>query len=74
MIYLNGRLTPRAEVCLDPADRGLLLGDGLFETLPSHGGKPVRLAAHLARLEAGASALGISLPCPLDDLPYCRRC
>ncbi len=70
MIYLNGRLTPRAEVCLDPADRGLLLGDGLFETLPSHGGQTVRLDAHLKRLEAGAGALGISLPCPLDDLRH----
>ncbi len=64
MIYLNGRLTPRAEVCLDPADRGLLLGDGLFETLPSHGGKPVRLAAHLARLEAAQAR---------DRVPLRRR-
>ncbi len=36
-----------------PTDRGLLLGDGLFETVLAIDGEPVRLAAHLDRLAAG---------------------
>lgn len=62
MIYLNGRLVAAAEARIDPADRGLLLGDGLFETLRCVKGRPDRLDAHLARLEAGAAVLGIPLP------------
>lgn len=44
-------------------DRGLLLGDGLFETLLALDGQPVRLAAHLDRMSAGCLALGLP---PLD--------
>lgn len=40
-------------------DRGLLLGDGLFETLLAVGGAPVDLAAHLDRMAAGCAALGL---------------
>lgn len=64
MIFLNGRLVAAGEARIDPADRGLLLGDGLFETLRCAKGRPDRLEAHLARLEAGAAALGIALPIP----------
>lgn len=62
VIYLNDRLIAAEEARIDPAERGLLLGDGLFETLLCRGGRIVRLAAHLARLEAGAAVLGIPLP------------
>lgn len=44
-------------------DRGLLLGDGLFETLLAIDGEPVRLAAHLDRMAAGCEVLGLP---PLD--------
>jgi branched-chain amino acid aminotransferase len=46
-------------------DRGLLLGDGLFETVLLRNGRPFRLGRHLARLEEGASRVGIPVP---DDL------
>jgi 4-amino-4-deoxychorismate lyase len=49
--------------CLDPADRGLAYGDGLFETLRVEAGRVVFLDLHLARLQAGARALDI----PLDS-------
>lgn len=68
MIFLNGQLVPRAGPSIDAADRGLLLGDGLFETLPSHDGHPNRLEAHLARLEAGAAVLSIPTPLSLGAL------
>lgn len=46
-------------------DRGLLLGDGLFETVRLYCGRPFRLERHLARLERGASTVGIEVPADL---------
>ena len=61
-IYLNGRLMDPSEARIDPADRGLLLADGLFETLRAYGGKAFCLEAHLARLAAGCGLLGLPGP------------
>lgn len=47
-------------------DRGLHLGDGLFETILLTAGEPVRLDAHLARLARSAGILGITVPADLD--------
>ena len=65
LIHLNGALVSAAEARVDPADRGLTLGDGLFETIRARGGRPLRLAAHCARLRAGAEVL--DLPVPVSD-------
>ena len=46
-------------------DRGLLLGDGLFETLLWKDGALVLAEAHAARMAEGAAALG--LPAPAHD-------
>lgn len=43
-------------------DRGLLYGDGLFETIAVRGGVPCLWQAHLDRLDAGAARLGIPAP------------
>lgn len=43
-------------------DRGLLLGDGLFETLLARDGDLVALGAHLRRLAAGCATLGLPPP------------
>jgi branched-chain amino acid aminotransferase len=61
-LYLNGRILEASAAHIDPADRGLLLADGLFETLRAYDGRPFRLEAHLARLAAGAAVLGMPLP------------
>jgi len=62
LIHLNGRLVAAAEAGIDPADRGLTLGDGLFETMRARDGRPRRLEAHLARLRAGARVLDMAVP------------
>jgi branched-chain amino acid aminotransferase len=62
MIWLNGRLVAREQAHIDPADRGLLLADGLFETLRAYRGHVFKLEEHLQRLAAGAAELGIPLP------------
>jgi branched-chain amino acid aminotransferase len=61
-LWLNGQLIPTAAARLDPTDRGLLLGDGLFETMRAGGGRLPLLTRHLARLRAGAQVLGLSVP------------
>ncbi|HEY1385534.1 MAG TPA: aminotransferase class IV [Dongiaceae bacterium] len=65
MIWLNGRLVAREQAHIDIADRGLLLGDGLFETLRVYRGHVFKLEDHLGRLARGAAELGI--PLPLDE-------
>lgn len=47
-------------------DRGLHLGDGLFETILVAAGTPVRLDAHLQRMRRSADRLGIAVPADLD--------
>ncbi|RZJ84339.1 MAG: 4-amino-4-deoxychorismate lyase, partial [Brevundimonas sp.] len=39
-------------------DRGLLLGDGLFETVLAVDGELVGLAAHLDRMAGGCAVMG----------------
>src|ERR1700734_435616 len=61
-IWLNGALVSAEVARIDPADRGLLLGDGLFETLRVAEGQPRHAARHFARLQAGAHLLRLNLP------------
>ena len=67
-LWLNGRLLPADAARIDPADRGLLLGDGLFETMRAVGGRVPLLARHLARLRDGAALLGIPVPYADEEL------
>ncbi|MGH8251828.1 MAG: aminodeoxychorismate lyase [Steroidobacteraceae bacterium] len=55
---VNGREDGR----LDPADRGLHYGDGLFETLAVRNGRARFLDWHFERLAEGARRLGMPLP------------
>lgn len=43
-------------------DRGLLLGDGLFETILVRDGKAILFDEHVARLRAGCITLGLPAP------------
>jgi branched-chain amino acid aminotransferase len=73
MIWLNGRLVPRQQAHIDPADRGLLLADGLFETLRAYHGHAFRLEDHLQRMSAGAAELDIPLPLDLPGIAEAAR-
>ncbi len=55
-------------IAIDPTDRGLLLGDGLFETLLALDGKVQRPLVHLARMGLGCAALGLPAPCQDEAL------
>ncbi len=49
-------------------DRGLLYGDGVFETIAVYRGQPLLLEAHLARLSAGCKTLGFNSVPAIEDL------
>ena len=51
-----------AVTAIEPDDRGLAYGDGLFETIAVRHSKPLRWHAHLERLAEGAAQLGIASP------------
>ena len=70
IVYINGTLASSEEVHLDPWDRGLNLGDGLFETIRVHQGVAQRVFAHLKRLNHGAAVLGIPLGMVDEDLVH----
>ena len=54
---VNGRRTG-----VDPADRGLAYGDGLFETMAASDGRVRWLDYHLERLASGCRRLAIATP------------
>jgi len=61
-VHLDGRLIPAARARISALDRGLLYGDGLFETVRIYRGVPFALDDHLARLDNSSHLLGIDLP------------
>ncbi|MDB3952880.1 aminotransferase class IV [Alphaproteobacteria bacterium] len=66
--YLNGALIEEEKAKISVTDRGLTLGDGLFETVRARDGKPERLGAHIQRLFDGAAFLGITVPFNANQL------
>jgi len=56
----------KPDALVAPADRGLLYGDGLFETIAFHHGRSALWSLHMARLVAGCRRL--ALPPPHIDL------
>jgi len=71
-IWLNGKFT-EPEGAIDARERGALLGDGLFETIAVVNGAALRFERHMARLMAGAVALGIPLAYTPDALSDALR-
>lgn len=61
LIYINGKLVPRAEAKISVFDSGFLVGDGVWEAVRLHEGVLVFLAEHLDRLFQGARAIGLDL-------------
>ncbi len=67
MLWLNDRLRTPEEARIDPADRGLLLGDGLFETMAVVGGTIRRLDRHMDRLRDGCALLDLPRPARAEE-------
>ena len=58
----QGTWGPPGEMAIPLDDRGLLLADGVFETLLVAGGQAWLLAEHLGRWHQGAAILGLPAP------------
>jgi branched-chain amino acid aminotransferase len=61
-VWLDGALVPAADARISPFDHGLLVGDGVFETVRVYHGRPFAWRRHLDRLEHSASGLGLAVP------------
>ncbi len=60
-VYFNGEYLPKEQATIPLYDHGFLYGDGVFEGVRVYSGKVFELGAHVARLIAGARALGFLL-------------
>lgn len=67
-VLLDGNLIPFDEARVPILDRGLLYGEGVFDTMRVYDGRAFRLAEHLHRLVAGAETLGLRCPVGPSEL------
>ena len=61
-IWLNGELLEPERAVVSVFDHGMLVGDGVFETVKATGGEPFALTRHLRRLARSAAGLGLPEP------------
>lgn len=59
--YVNGKVTPAEKAVVSVFDRGIVLGDGLFETVRAVQGHPQFFPLHYKRLSKSARRLRIRL-------------
>ena len=68
--WLDGQLLESPEQpAIGVLDHGIIVGDGVFETIKIDGGSPFALTRHLDRLVRSAEGLGIGKP----DVPAIRE-
>lgn len=60
-MWFNGQPVRDSMLSLPPNDRGLLLGDGIFETIAVFNGRAIWLDEHLARMIAAAGLVGLNI-------------
>jgi branched-chain amino acid aminotransferase len=62
LLWLDGALVPATDAGVSPFDHGLLVGDGVFETLRVYDGVPFAWTRHHRRLVRSAGGLGLAAP------------
>lgn len=65
-VFLNGEFMLAEEAKISPMDRGFLFGDGIYEVIPTCGGKTVGFERHFQRMDSGLAAIGLNLGWELD--------
>ena len=60
-VLYNGQLLTKEEVQVSPFNRGMMYGDGCFDTLRSYKGKFLHLEDHFKRTKAAAEYLGMDV-------------
>lgn len=76
--WVGGRYVREDRAAVPVLDRGLLLGDGIFETVRVKAGQPEFFADHFARLESSTRLVRMRLPWSREELEticagVCRR-
>ena len=61
-VYLNDRIVQAERARISVFDRGFLYGDGVFETVRIHEGRPMWLDRHLTRLADSCRQIRMPLP------------
>jgi branched-chain amino acid aminotransferase len=61
MLYLNGRILPKAEATVSIYDSGFMLGDGVWEGIRLYNNRWAFLDEHLDRLAEAARAVDLSI-------------
>jgi branched-chain amino acid aminotransferase len=61
LIYLNGRVVPKAEAVVSVYDSGFMLGDGVWEGLRLYDGAWAFLDEHISRLFEAAKAIDLDI-------------
>jgi branched-chain amino acid aminotransferase len=61
-VWIDGALVDADAARVSPFDHGLLVGDGVFETIRVYGGQPFAWTRHLDRLAHSAAGLGLAVP------------
>lgn len=65
LVWFDGEVHAAHEPVVTALDRGLLVGDGVFDTCVIVDGRPFALRRHLARLQHSAALVGLPVP-PAD--------
>lgn len=65
-IVFDGELMPAEQPVVPVESRGLMYGDGVFETFRTYSGKTFLLQQHLNRMQKGMQTLGIAKPLDFD--------
>jgi branched-chain amino acid aminotransferase len=69
-VFVNGQFLPVSQATVSVQDRGLLYGDGLFETIRAEAGRPLWLRQHLGRLAQSAAVINLVPP---PNFPWERQ-
>ncbi len=61
-VYINGEELEQSQAGVELSNRGHQFGDGVYEVVAVWDGAPLKLEAHMERLENSARAIDIDLP------------
>ncbi|WP_445664905.1 aminotransferase class IV [Fodinibius sp. AD559] len=65
-LIFDGKITPADQPVVPVVSRGLMYGDGVFETLRAYHGKTLLFEDHIARLHSGMKVLGMEAESDLE--------
>ena len=68
LIYVNGKIVPKAQATVSVYDSGFMLGDGVWEGIRLYNGRWTFLDEHIARLFEAAKAIDLDIGMTPDQV------